>query len=109
MTENNCGQPILLVEDCEEDDETMRRALSTSGLANPIHRCVDGDDATSSDPRDVAACYQIGANSYATKPVDLNGLMSAIQRLHDYWFQITILPRPSDVAEAAPSTLGMRG
>jgi len=48
---------------------------------------------TSSDRRDIDACYRAGANSYIQKPVDLDGLMHAIQRLHDYWFEVVILPK----------------
>jgi len=38
-------QAILLVEDSPEDYETTVRALKRAGLANPIFRCEDGDDA----------------------------------------------------------------
>jgi two-component system response regulator len=48
---------------------------------------------TSTDERDIEACYVNGANSYINKPVDLNGLMIAIQKLRDYWFEIVILPK----------------
>jgi two-component system response regulator len=48
---------------------------------------------TSTDERDIEKCYDEGANSYIHKPVDLNGLMIAIQRLRDYWFEIVILPK----------------
>ncbi len=37
--------PILLVEDSPEDFETTVRALRKAGLANPIHRCEDGEEA----------------------------------------------------------------
>ena len=47
---------------------------------------------TSADDRDVEACYQAGANSYVQKPVNLDAFMVAIQRLHDYWFDVVILP-----------------
>ena len=47
---------------------------------------------TSADRRDVEACYQAGANSYVQKPVNLDAFMEAIQRLHDYWFDVVILP-----------------
>ena len=50
---------------------------------------------TSADHRDVEACYQAGANSYVQKPVDLDAFMKAIQRLHDYWFDVVILPNES--------------
>lgn len=48
---------------------------------------------TSADQRDIDACYQAGANSYVQKPVGLEGLMDAIQRLHDYWFEIVVYPK----------------
>lgn len=48
---------------------------------------------TSSDRRDVEECYKIGANSYIQKPVDLKKFVEAIERLHDYWFQIVIMPK----------------
>ena len=48
---------------------------------------------TSSDERDIETCYEIGSNSYITKPVDFDGFMMAIQRLTDYWFEVVILPK----------------
>lgn len=48
---------------------------------------------TSTDERDIEACYQFGANSYVQKPVDLAGFVNAIQRLKDYWFQIVVFPK----------------
>ena len=48
---------------------------------------------TSSDERDVDACYRAGASSYIQKPVDLEGFMKAIERLNDYWFEVVILPK----------------
>jgi CheY-like chemotaxis protein len=48
---------------------------------------------TSSDDRDVQACYQAGASSYIQKPVDVEGFMRAIERLNDYWFEVVILPK----------------
>jgi len=48
---------------------------------------------TSSDERDVQACYRAGANSYIQKPVDLDGFMRAIEHLNGYWFEVVILPR----------------
>ena len=48
---------------------------------------------TSSDERDIEACYQAGANSYVAKPVGLENFVRAIQRLHDYWFEIVVVPK----------------
>jgi CheY-like chemotaxis protein len=48
---------------------------------------------TSADERDIDACYKAGANSYIQKPVDMDGFLKAIERLHGYWLEVVILPR----------------
>lgn len=47
---------------------------------------------TSSSERDIEACYKDGANTYITKPVELDGFFKAIERLKQYWLEIAILP-----------------
>jgi CheY-like chemotaxis protein len=48
---------------------------------------------TSSDERDIEECYQLGANSYIQKPVDLDGFVQSMSRMKDYWFEVVILPK----------------
>lgn len=48
---------------------------------------------TSNAESDIERCYLAGANSYICKPVDLEGLMHAIQGLKAYWFEIAVFPR----------------
>ena len=48
---------------------------------------------TSDDERDVNDCYDLGANTYIQKPVDFDGLIEAIKRLKEYWFEIALLPK----------------
>lgn len=134
------SQPILLVDDNDDDVEATLRAFKRTNLKNGIVRAATGAEAiallrdqrvqpglilldlnmpgldgrrvlsilkgdnelrkipvvvltTSGDERDVEECYQLGANTYIQKPVDLDGLFAAIQRLKDYWFEIALLPR----------------
>ncbi len=140
MPQTAQGQPILLVDDNDDDVEAAMRAFKRTNLKNAIVRAATGMEAlgmlrehkvrpalilldlnmpgldgrrvlailkadselkkipvviltTSSDERDVEECYQLGANTYVQKPVDLDGLFAAIQRLKDYWFEIALLPR----------------
>jgi two-component system, response regulator len=51
---------------------------------------------TSNDERDVKACYELGANTFIQKPVDFDGLISAIRRLKEYWFEIALLPKENE-------------
>jgi two-component system, response regulator len=134
------GQPILLIDDNDDDVEATLRAFKRTNLKNTFMRAATGAEAiallrdrkihpglilldlnmpgldgrrvlailksdnelrkipvvvltTSSDERDIEECYQLGANTYIQKPVDLDGLFAAIQRLKDYWFEIALLPR----------------
>jgi CheY-like chemotaxis protein len=47
---------------------------------------------TSSNPRDVDACYRAGANSYIEKPSGPEGMRTLLTRLQEYWFQTVSLP-----------------
>ncbi len=51
---------------------------------------------TSADERDIAACYQMGANTYVQKPVSFEGLIEALQRLKTYWFESALLPKEAE-------------
>jgi two-component system, response regulator len=134
------SQPILLVDDNDDDVEATQRAFKRTNLKNALVRAATGAEAiallreqrirpalilldlnmpgldgrrvlaiikgdnelrkipvvvltTSSDERDIEECYQLGANTYIQKPVDLDGLFAAVQRLKDYWFEIALLPK----------------
>ncbi len=47
---------------------------------------------TSSNEGDIQTCYQLGANSYMQKPVELKAFMVTILRLAEYWLETVILP-----------------
>ena len=47
---------------------------------------------TSNNPKDIAACYRYGANSYQIKPVDYARFKQAMQTMITYWFQTATLP-----------------
>lgn len=47
---------------------------------------------TSKAEEDIAQSYQIGANSYITKPVDFNGLVRMVDCLKKYWLETVDLP-----------------
>jgi len=47
---------------------------------------------TSDAPEDVVSSYQRHANSYITKPVDIDQFRQAILMLNDYWFTVVKLP-----------------
>ena len=48
---------------------------------------------TSKDPRDVESCYSLGANSYIAKPVSVERFLTALVKLENYWFEVSVLPK----------------
>jgi CheY-like chemotaxis protein len=48
---------------------------------------------TSSSDGDVYHSYDIGANSYITKPVTFESLVDVLNTLGKYWFSVVQLPR----------------
>jgi CheY-like chemotaxis protein len=49
--------------------------------------------STSSNPKDIEACYQSGVNSYMVKPMNINELKDSLRVMLDYWFKAMVLPK----------------
>jgi CheY-like chemotaxis protein len=47
---------------------------------------------TSRQEQDILRSYEVGCNSFITKPVDLDQFIRVVQTLEEYWFQIVVLP-----------------
>lgn len=62
-------QPLLIVDDSDDDYACVERAFRKSKVKNPLHRCIDGEDA-------LDFLNQRGAYESAPRPVvvllDLN-------------------------------------
>ena len=50
---------------------------------------------TSKAEEDIFHTYDLGVNSFVTKPVTFEGLVEVVKALGRYWFQIVELPHPS--------------
>jgi CheY-like chemotaxis protein len=49
---------------------------------------------TSAAEEDILQSYNLHANSYITKPVDLGQFVRVVNSIQDYWLKIASLPRP---------------
>jgi len=47
---------------------------------------------TSSAEKDILSTYDIGANSFISKPVSFEGLVEVIKSVTNYWFNVVRLP-----------------
>lgn len=68
--------------------DLLRRIKADAGLATiPVVILT-----TSEAERDIAECYGLGANSFISKPIDVDQFMHAIHAVQSYWFSIVKLP-----------------
>jgi CheY-like chemotaxis protein len=51
---------------------------------------------TSKAEEDIYRSYDLGVNSYITKPVSFEGLVEVVKTLTEYWFKIVKLPTNRD-------------
>lgn len=62
--------------------------------SNPDLRCIPIVVLTTSKAEeDILRTYNLGANSYITKPVKFEGLIEVMRTLKKYWFEIVELPQ----------------
>ncbi len=52
---------------------------------------------TSKQEGDILSSYDLGCNSFITKPVDIVAFMRAVRELGSYWFELVTLPTPRGV------------
>ena len=62
--------------------------------ADPSLRTIPVVILTSSEAeRDIARAYELNANCYITKPVDLDQFITIVRSIEQFWFTIVKLPR----------------
>ncbi len=47
---------------------------------------------TSQGEQDILESYDLGCNSFVTKPVDMDGFTKCIRELGSYWFELATIP-----------------
>jgi CheY-like chemotaxis protein len=48
---------------------------------------------TSASEADILRSYELHANCYITKPVDLNGFLNVVKSIDNFWLSVVKLPR----------------
>ncbi len=51
---------------------------------------------SSNQERDLKDCYDLGANSYITKPVAFDGFIKAVKEIGFYWLLLNQPPEPTE-------------
>ncbi len=48
--------------------------------------------STSDSPRDVLTCYELQANAYIAKPLDIDDFISLVESIRDFWCRFAQIP-----------------
>lgn len=85
-------QPILILLDINMPRKTGIEALSEI-RANPELRGIPIIMLTTSkNEEDIVRSYDLGVNSFVTKPVHFEEFVEAIRKLGDFWLRLVELP-----------------
>lgn len=85
-------RPGLILLDLNMPRKDGREALAEIKADPHLRRIPVVVLTTSKAEEDILRSYDLGANSYVTKPVTFEGLVCAIKVLGQYWFEIVELP-----------------
>jgi CheY-like chemotaxis protein len=88
-------RPSIILLDLNMPRMDGREALAEIKSDEELRRIPVVVLTTSNDDHDVRNAYDLGANSYITKPVTASKLETVLARLAEYWSQIVTLPDPA--------------
>jgi CheY-like chemotaxis protein len=88
-------RPDLILLDLNLPKKSGREVLEDI-KSDPALKTIPVVVLTTSDAKtDVVNVYQLHANCFITKPVDLEEFMNVVRRIEEFWFSIVQLP-PND-------------
>jgi len=85
-------KPDLILLDLNLPRKNGRDVLAEIKADRVLHRIPVVILTTSAAEDDVLKSYELHANSYITKPVDLNEFVHALRSIESYWLSIVRLP-----------------
>ena len=71
------------------DGKSFLRAIRSDDQRNTVPVVIL---TTSNREQDVGETYELGANAYLVKPVDLHEFFEVIRKIHEFWFGAVTLP-----------------
>ena len=89
--------PGIILLDLNMPKKDGREALKEIKASPDLRRIPIAVLTTSKAEEDISRSYDLGANSYITKPVTFDGLVETVQHLEQYWFAVVELPSEPSV------------
>lgn len=87
-------RPHLIVLDLNLPKKDGREVLAAIKADDSLKRIPVVVLTTSEDEQDVLKSYNLHANCYITKPVDLDQFIRVVRSIEDFWLGIVVLPIP---------------
>ncbi len=100
---NNAPRPDLILLDLNMPRKDGREALKEIKADPELRQIPIVVLTTSKADEDIYRTYDLGVNSYITKPVSFEGLVEVMRHLTSYWFNIVKLPSQDVAAQASQS------
>lgn len=94
-------RPCLILLDLNMPRMDGRRALEILKADADFKKIPVVILTTSQAEEDIIRSYETGANSFITKPVSFDGLLSVMETLKSYWLEIVDLPAEDGKAQAS--------
>lgn len=91
-------RPHLILLDLNLPKRDGREVLATIKADEALKRIPVVVLTTSQDERDVLKSYNLHANCYITKPVDLDQFIRVVRSIEDFWLGIVVLPATNRTA-----------
>jgi CheY-like chemotaxis protein len=89
---NGMPTPDIILLDLNLPRKSGREVLEEIKSDEDLKRIPVVVLTTSDDESDILASYNLHANCYITKPVDLSRFITIVKNIKDFWFTIVKLP-----------------
>jgi CheY-like chemotaxis protein len=85
-------RPDLVLLDLHLPKKNGREVLAEIKQDPDLRRIPVVIMTTSEEEEDILAAYDLHANCYVTKPVDLDQFIGAVRKIEDFWLTVVRLP-----------------
>lgn len=86
------GRPNLVILDLNLPKLSGHEVLAAIRADDDLRRLPVAVLTTSSAEKDVVQTYDLGANCFLTKPVDVDQFVHVVQSIEDFWLGLVQLP-----------------
>ncbi len=87
------ARPDLILLDLNLPKKDGRRVLAEIKTDDNLKRIPVVILTTSEDDKDVWESYNLHANCYIVKPLDLDRFITVVKSIEDFWLRIVVLPK----------------